>query len=46
MNNLKTGPEWTEEVFEEYLSFLRDNVLGTLKHVVQELDTPREEHEH
>ena len=37
--DLQSGPLWTQEVLRDYLNFLREDVLGTLKKVARELDS-------
>lgn len=38
MEDLLAGPTWTQEVFMNYIKFLREDMLGTLKVVASELD--------
>lgn len=38
MEDLLSGPAWTQEVFMNYIIFLREDMLGTLKVVARELD--------
>ena len=33
VDHLQSGPEWTREVLKNYLSFVRDDLLGSLKKV-------------
>ena len=38
---LHFGPRWAREVVEEYMNFIKEDLLGTLKEVVEQLETPR-----
>lgn len=39
MEDLLSGPAWTQEVFKNYIRFLQEDMLGTLKMVAHELDS-------
>ncbi len=38
VRELQSGPQWAREVLEEYLGFVKDDLLGTLKNVVGHLE--------
>ena len=40
MESLLSGPVWTQEVFKNYIKYLREDLLGTLKVVARKLDSP------
>ncbi len=42
MMSLLSGPEWTQEVFENYMKFLREDMLGALKLAERALDSQPE----
>ena len=39
MEDLLSGPTWTQEVFKNYMKFLREDLLGTLKMVASGIDS-------
>lgn len=39
MEDLLSGPTWTQDVFRNYIKFLREDFLGTLKMVASEIDS-------
>ena len=40
MECLLSGPAWTQDIFKDYVKYLREDLLGTLKVVVRKLDSP------
>ena len=38
IEELQTGPEWTNQVLEEYVVYLRDDMLGSIKKLVKYLE--------
>ena len=42
MEDLQLGPLWTQEVLGDYVTFVRETLLGTLKEVVRVLESPPE----
>ncbi len=40
--HLQTGPQWAREVLEDYTEFLQEDMLGTIKKLVIELEEAKE----
>ena len=45
ITGLKAGPEWAKEIFKDYLNFVQEDLLGSLKGIVDELETLSAEQE-